>query len=105
MKDVPSIINIIFTLPISIYLITYVIIISIIHGNYSGNSAYVYALIFNYSIISILGIIHYVLHKIIKKNEPYEETYRGQWVYLIYLSPIYSISVLYILKKLFNQGG
>ena len=122
-KSVPSIIKIIFTSP----LILYVVFFSILFSNFvdikgSQYSSYFYSVMFSYFFLLILFSIHVLLIKYLVKpqtikieselnrddgkdrEKTYEAFYRTQWVFLAFLSPIFVTIMVYFMRKINNYS-
>jgi len=115
--SVPSIIKVIFTGPIILYVILFSILFSqFIDIKGSPYKPYFYSLMFSYLCLMILFSIHVFIVKYIVNPETvtiessiyrkeddkktYESFYRTQWVLLGFLSPIYVMLLVYIFRKI-----
>jgi len=111
--------KIIFTSPLTVYLLFILpIILNIIDPSHKTYKVYFYTVMFSYLMLMILFTIHVIIFKFIINPEKvtielnipqsngekktYESFYRTQWVLLFFLSPILVTICLYI-SRLLNK--
>ncbi len=111
--------KIIFTSPLTLYLLIILpIILNVIDPTHKPYKVYFYTVMFSYLTLMILFTIHIIIFKIIfelspesmkielhivpkdKVKKTYESFYRTQWVLLFFLSPIIVSICVYISRKL-----
>jgi len=118
-KSTMNKLKIIFTSPLTVYLLFILpIILNIIDPSHKTYKVYFYTVMFSYLMLMILFTIHVIIFKFIINPEKvtielnipqsngekktYESFYRTQWVLLFFLSPILVTICLYI-SRLLNK--
>lgn len=118
-KSTMNKLKIIFTSPLTLYLLFILpIILNIIEPSHKTYKVYFYTVMFSYLMLMILFTIHFIIFKIRfglspikielhilpkdKVKKTYEAIYRTQWVLLFFLSPILITICVYI-DRLLNR--
>jgi len=114
-STVPNIIKTMFTGPILLYLLFFTTLFTSVMNVNSGNvQPYFYGIMISYFVLFVIFMIHvFMINSLIgpkniniptnmkkDKEVTYGSLYRTQWILLLFLSPLYSLTTLYITRKL-----
>tara|TARA_B110001469_G_C9490850_1_gene245635 strand:- start:143 stop:730 length:588 start_codon:yes stop_codon:yes gene_type:complete len=114
-STVPNIIKSLFTGPILLYLLLFTTFFTSAMNINSGNvQPFFYAVMISYFVLFVIFMIHvFMVNYVIgsknvnipsnmkkDKNVTYGSLYRTQWILLLFISPLYAFTILYITRKL-----